>query len=137
MCLQVIVVTCNDIQALFYIERERFMCQCLACQGKPVADMTFTGTAFERHCGAGASKKWRVRVWLRFKTHVEPVYAPNRHIGVWLQSSVKVRPGQIGDPKSEFSDLRTVPAHTASAWHCEGLMALACCLAASSKSCRR
>ena len=56
--LQVIVVTCNDIQALFYIEREMFVCQCLACQG----DMTFTGSGFERHCGAGASKKWRVRV---------------------------------------------------------------------------
>ena len=65
ICLQVIVVTCKGVQALFSIDREMFVCQCLACQGKPVADITFTGTGFERHCGAGASKKWKVRVWWR------------------------------------------------------------------------
>ena len=64
------------------------------------------------------------------------VDSSHRHVGVWLQASVKVRPGPTEDPEGEFSGLRTMPALIAFAWHREGLLTLTCCSAASGNACR-
>ena len=44
-------------------------------------------------------------------------YVSHKHLGVRLQASVKVLPGQFEEePKGVFSGLRAMPTHTASAW---------------------
>ena len=55
-----IVVFCKETEGLFLVQQDLFVCLCGACQDKPEADRTFSGTGFEAHCGAAASKKWKV-----------------------------------------------------------------------------
>ena len=59
LCVQVLVF-CKETEGLFFVQQNLFVCLCNACQDKPEADRTFTGTGFEGHCGAAASKKWKV-----------------------------------------------------------------------------
>ena len=59
LCVQV-VVFCKETEGLFLVQQDLFVCLCNACQDKVEADRTFTGTGFEAHCGAAASKKWKV-----------------------------------------------------------------------------
>lgn len=59
LCVQ-IVVFCKQTEGLFLVQQDLFVCLCNACQDKPETDRTFTGTGFEAHCGAAASKKWKV-----------------------------------------------------------------------------
>lgn len=81
LCVQ-IVVFCKQTEGLFLVQQDLFVCLCNACQDKPETDRTFTGTGFEAHCGAAASKKWKVSCCqlLVSKSYIEPRLALNAEI---------------------------------------------------------
>eukprot|EP00891_Asterochloris_glomerata_P000024 jgi/Astpho2/24/Aster-x0886 len=85
LCVQ-IVVFCKQTEGLFLVQQDLFVCLCNACQDKPETDRTFTGTGFEAHCGAAASKKWKKSVKL-LPGQVEEVPEGGKPIdlGSWLK----------------------------------------------------
>ena len=121
LCVQ-IVVFCKETEGQFLVQQGLFVCLCNACQDKPEADRTFSGTGFEAHCGAAASKKWKVsccRV-LVFTSVCHPNQRPVLPMHpmrtqtdslMWLQKSLKVLPGQVEEvPEGELSKMPMLPA---------------------------